>query len=162
MVFYTNNELLLEHVISDTLLFHTDLLSLCTALPPPQVEVTPEGSSRAGMDYKLTCSVTSDTNLFSPPTLVWMYSDGIGGSIVDSSNGITVGQPVTVGAVTTLSLMFEPLHTSDGGMYTCTASITIPIAAVDIMNSETIPVNVQSKFEVPPFLQYCSTVATLI
>ena len=147
MVFYTNNELLLEHVISETLLFHTDLLSVCTALPPPRVDIIPEDSSTAGMDYKLTCSVTSDTNLFSPPTLVWMYSNGIGESIVDSGNGTTVGQPVTGGAVTTLNLMFEPLRTSDGGMYTCMASITIPIAAVNITNSGVISVNVQSKFE---------------
>ena len=122
--------------------FKLFLFTLCTDLPAPQVQITPEGSSTTGSKHTLICRVTSAENLFSSPDVVWMN----GREELDSGDAITVGQAVTEGSVTTRNLTFNPLRTSLGGMYTCMAAINIPDASVAVMNDASTIVNVQSEF----------------
>ena len=107
------------------------------------MEITPEGPSTAGMEHTLICIVTSAENLFSSPDVVWTYSNG---TIIDSGDGITVGQAVTEGSGTTSILSYNLLRTSHGGMYTCMADISIPEASVAVTNDASATVNVQRKF----------------
>ena len=84
------------------------------------------------------------------PTITWLYSDGTGEqppSQVDTGNGIDVGPTITQGAVTNRSLTFEVINTSQGGIYTCVANITIPEASIEgLVNTASITINVQSKY----------------
>ena len=45
-----------------------------------------------------------------------------------------------------ISHQFSPLATSYGGMYMCTARLTIPLAGVDVTGSNATNVIVQSRF----------------
>ena len=69
--------------------------------------------------YTLTCTVTVVENLVAQPTVEWL----------DSNNNTVSGSDITVGSVMssgngmfTLTLEFNPLHTSHGGQYTCRAT----------------------------------------
>ena len=104
------------------------------------IDIHSSGASTAGQAHTLTCTATVVENLVVEPTLEWLDTDRniVGG------NSITVGPPITTGTNTTLTLTFDPLHTSHGGRYTCRASINIP--AISIVNSsEASDVVVQSK-----------------
>ena len=114
-----------------------------TDLPIPEVQII--------FDDLLTliCRVTSVEDLFSPPNITWLYSNGTAEQYtvqVDGIGGITVGLSATEGAVTTQNLTFGTLRTSQGGIYTCMADVTIPEASVEgLVNTASITVNVQSK-----------------
>ena len=76
-------------------------------------------------------------NLVVDPTVTWMDSEG------NTRNS---------GTGTTLDLTFDPLRTSDGGEYTCRASITIDeISITDLSDDETQSITVQSEYT------YCTT-----
>ena len=56
------------------------------------------------------------------------------------------GMELVVGAASgSLSLTFSPLTTSHGGMYMCTARLTIPLAGVDVTGNNATNVRIQSK-----------------
>ena len=104
------------------------------------IDIHSSGASTAGQAHTVTCTATVVENLVVEPTLEWLDTDRniVGG------NSITVGPPITTGTNTTLTLTFDPLHTSHGGRYTCRA--TINITAISIINSsEVSDVVVQSK-----------------
>ena len=105
------------------------------------IDIHSSGASTAGQAHTLTCITTVVENLIVEPTLEWLASDR---NIV-GDNDITVGPPITTGTNTTLTLTFDPLHTSHGGRYTCRARINIP--AISIVNSNEVSdvVVVQSK-----------------
>lgn len=116
--------------------------SIPSAIPPPLVEISDSGGSRAGQILTLICSVTVVEGLVLPPHV----------EFVNASNGavqhqtVQVGNSSTEGRVTTLTLQFSPLITSSGGEYTCRATIDIPQALIQNVSSEsTIQVNVTSK-----------------
>ena len=69
----------------------------------------------AGQDLTLTCTVVSDR----PPLLRWI---GPNGEPV-SGEGIAMSPPIASGMTTRLQLIFLPLHTSHGGIYTCISSV---------------------------------------
>ena len=117
--------------------FHPSSLA---ALPAPQVIITPSGSSTAGSPYTLTCTVMVVNGLVVVPQVMWL------------KNGTSVvGGNVTSGMVsantTTLTLQFNPLHTSNGGQYSCIANVSIPVISItSLYNTSISSLTVQSKF----------------
>ena len=86
--------------------------------------VQPSSPVMAGDSLTLTCSQTVLEGISGSPTLTWTR----GG--VQQSTGS--------------SLTFSSLLTSHGGVYTCTARLTIPEAGVDVSGLNTTNVSVQS------------------
>ena len=107
--------------------------SSLTALPAPQVTVTPSGSSTAGSPYTLTCTVMVVNGLVVVPQVMWLKN---GGSVV-VGNGISVTPGVVSANTTTLTLQFNPLHTSDGGQYSCIANVSLPVVSITSLYSTT-------------------------
>ena len=105
------------------------------------IDIHSSGASTAGQAHTLTCTATVVENLVVEPTLKWLNTD----TNIVGGNDITVGPPITTNTNSTLTLTFNPLHTSHGGRYTCRASINI--SAISLSNSsETFDdVVVQSK-----------------
>ena len=83
----------------------------------------------AGQTLTLTCSASLQQDVNGSPTLMWTR-DGVEQPGEASSDS--------------LSLSFSPLLTSHGGVYTCTARLTIPEAGVDVSETNTTIVTVQS------------------
>ena len=74
--------------------------------------ITESGLPHAGEVYTLVCSVEVSPG---SPNVTWMHD----GRVVSSEANITVGDMETTGTTTTLTLTFNPLRTSHGGVYTC-------------------------------------------
>jgi len=70
--------------------------------------------------YSLICTTVVEENLAVEPTVEWQFSNG---SIIVGGNGISVGNPLTSGNTITLTLTFNPLRTSHGRQYTCSADV---------------------------------------
>ena len=95
------------------------------APPPPTVRIFHSISlAMAGESLTLTCSATVQEGIGGSPTLMWSR-----GAIQQSTGS---------------SLTFDPLLTSHGGVYTCTARLTIPEAGVDVSGLNATTVRVQS------------------
>ena len=103
---------------------------------------TPGTTPLAGDSYTLTCTVQVVEGLVVKPVVQWL--DPFSNAIVNGSD-FTVGNPVTNGTTTTLTLTFNPLHTSHGGRYTCQASVTVNVVSISVSNSTTFDVRLQSK-----------------
>ena len=96
----------------------------------------------AGESYTLTCTVEVVERLVVTPDVEWLDPDN---KVITTGGDITVGSPETSGTTTTLTLTFNPLHTSHGGEYTCRANITVDGISVDVTSSDSFNVIVQSK-----------------
>eukprot|EP00731_Ephydatia_muelleri_P025777 Em0017g860a len=96
------------------------------ALPAPQVTITPSGSSTAGSPYNLTCTVMVVNGLVVVPQVMWFKN----GTSVIGSNGISLTPGMLSANTTTLSLQFNPLNTSNGGQYSCTANVSLPAISI--------------------------------
>ena len=117
--------------------------SSLTALPAPQVTITPSGSSTAGSPYTLTCTVMVVNGLVVVPQVMWLNN----GVCVVGGNGSSVTSGMASANTTTLTLQFNPLHTSDGGQYFCVANVSIPIISItSLYNTSVSSLTVQSKF----------------
>ena len=88
------------------------------------------------------------------PALEWLDRD----RNVVGGNDITMGPPVTTGMNTTLTLTFDPLHTSHGGRYTCRGSINISVISFSNSNEADSNVTVQSKS--PETINMCEAQTT--
>ena len=94
---------------------------LHSALPVPVVTISFSGSSTAGEEYSLQCSASVVAGLVVLPDLKIVFPNSTEISVMDSSS---------------LDYMFSPLRTSDGGQYTCTATVNISQAGImDLQNS---------------------------
>ena len=94
---------------------------LHSALPAPVVTISFSGDSTAGQEYSLQCSASVVAGLVVLPDLKIVFPNSTEISVMDSSS---------------LDYMFSPLRTSDGGQYTCTATVNIPQAGImDLQNS---------------------------
>ena len=94
---------------------------LHSALPAPVVTISFSGNSTAGEEYSLQCSASVVAGLVVLPDLKIVFPNSTEISVMDS---------------TSLDYMFSPLRTSDGGQYTCTATVNIPQAGImDLQNS---------------------------
>ena len=80
----------------------------------------------------MTCTVESNV----PPTVQWLYSSN--GTAVTNGSNITVGTQRTINSTTTLTLSFNPLHTSHGGLYTCQSIIGTPPSTVTAKRNMTV------------------------
>ena len=83
----------------------------------------------AGQTYSLTCSVQVVDHLVVESSVVWTRQDG---------------SQVTATSGTSLMLNFDPLRTSDGSHYTCTATVNVP-SVVTVSGEESRVVVVSSK-----------------
>ena len=100
-----------------------------TAPLPPTVNIVHSTSPvMAGQRLTLTCSATVKVSIDGSPTLTWTR-DG-----VEQSSGSV--------------LTFDPLRTSHGGVYTCTARLHIPEAGVDVSGANATSVVVKSVFDI--------------
>ena len=105
------------------------------------IDIRSSGASTAGQTHTLTCTATVVENEVVEPTLEWLDTD----KRVVGGNDITVGPPITTGTNTTLTLAFNPLHTSHGGRYTCRAGVNIPAISLSNSNEVSDIVVIQSK-----------------
>ena len=117
--------------------------SSLTALPAPQVTITPSGSSTAGSPYNLTCTVMVVNGLVVVPQVMWL-KNGVNGDIgqsVSSTSGVVSTN------TTTLTLQFNPLYTSHGGQYSCIANVSLPVISITSLYSTSVTnLTVQSTF----------------
>ena len=90
------------------------------------------GVPTAEETYNLTCTVEANV----PPTVQWLYSSN--GTVVTNVSDITVGIQRTTGSTTTLTLSFNPLHTSHGGQYTCQSTTDTPPSTVNATRNVTV------------------------
>ena len=74
-------------------------------------------------DYALTCTVTPISGMNLAPSVEWVRPDG---GVVVSGGNITVGEVETQGTISTLTLSFSPVVSSNGGRYMCSAAIFVP------------------------------------
>ena len=88
----------------------------------------------AGLSLMLNCSAELQEGIFGSPALVW------------SRDGVELSAEVSSGS---LLLPFIPVATSHGGVYTCSARLTIPEAGVDVTGENTTDVIVQSMLTCP-------------
>ena len=109
-----------------------------TALPAPQVTITPSGSSTAGSPYTLTCTVMAVNGLVVVPQVMWLKN---GTSVV----GGNVTSGIASSNTTNHTLQFISLHTSNGGQYSCIANVSIPVISItSLYNTTSANVIVQS------------------
>eukprot|EP00731_Ephydatia_muelleri_P018729 Em0011g769a len=128
------------------------------ALPPPLVTTSSYGSTIVGSVYSLVCMVKVVDGLVVNPDVVWMKD---GGALVNGTN-TTLTRTVS-GGNSTLNLTFSPLLTSQGGQYTCVATISVPQLSLSVTNSSAVTVSVQTL--PPPVVttsSYGSTIAGLV
>ena len=105
-------------------------------LPPPSVNITvSEANPDAGETYTLTCTAPAVENLVVMPILTW----------TDPLNGAVAGDQDDAGTTSTLTLMFNPLRTQQGGVYTCKADIVIDTISFELRANTSQSVNVQSE-----------------
>ena len=103
---------------------------LYSALPAPVVNISFSGDSTAGEEYSLQCSASVVAGLVVLPELKIVFPNSTEISVMNSSS---------------LDYMFSPLRTSDGGQYTCTATVNIPRAGIlDLQNSAVGSITVAS------------------
>ena len=110
-------------------LYHVDL-------PPPMVSITvSDANPSAGEVYTLMCTATVVENLVVMPIVTW--KDGL--------NDTVPGMQEDDGITSTRTLMFDPLRTQQGGVYTCLAVVNIDLISLERSANRDQFVNVQSK-----------------
>ena len=109
-------------------------------LPDPVVIVSGDITMTAGEELQLICTVTTVDYLVASAVLTVQWS---GGSVGESE--VTESITNTNGVTSMKTLTFNPLLTSHGAQYTCTAIIDIPSINVMMTNSNSTNIMVQSK-----------------
>ena len=110
--------------------------------PAVSAIITMTGESTAGEELFLTCSL-SVVMLHNNSSIEWRKPDG---ETIRTGSGLIIGDAVTSGNTTNVTLHFSPLRTSHGGSYSCYASIVNTLS----MQTETVEllqaVTVQSEY----------------
>ena len=75
-----------------------------------------------GSEYTLLCTVRAINGMTLQPSIEW---EGPNGTVLMSEGNVTVGEVETEGTVSTLSLSFNPVHSSQVGYYTCRATVNV-------------------------------------
>ena len=91
-------------------------------VPPPSVRVTNSSGTYAGTNFNLTCTIELNTAVDTP--VVVNSSTWYGPLGIPTGTRIIASEPTGTGAVYQITLMFRPLNTSDGGDYTCEATVS--------------------------------------
>ena len=103
-----------------------------SVLPAPSVSISFSGSSTAGLSHSISCTATVVPGLVALPTMMIVFPNS---TVVLAHN------------TTSVDYTFSPLRTSDGGHYTCTATINIPQAGITNLTASHVGnINVSSKF----------------
>ena len=117
-------------------------MCVSSALPLPNVSISFSGNSKAGQNYSLDCSAIVVEGLMVEPDIEIVFLDSTLQSVRNTSFA---------------EHSFSPLKTSDGGNYTCTATVTIPEANVtNITHSAVENITVASKSVNQLFTHYSS------
>ena len=69
------------------------------------------------------CTMRPITGMTLPPLMEWVGPDG---NVLVSGGNVTISEVKTQGIVSTISLSFHPVLSSQGGYYTCRATVNIP------------------------------------
>ena len=102
-------------------------------LVPPNVAIAANGTQTIGVSYNMTCTVNV-LDLIIPNTLIqW----------VKTPPNNTIPSPIT--ANTTSIHYIEALNTSDAGLYTCVATITIPDIGLTVQSNDSHIIALKSK-----------------
>ena len=111
-------------------------------VPPTAIatSVSALGPPVAGYNFTLSCTVTLTAGLLGPPLVVWVDASG---QQISSTEDITLGDPAILGQVTNRTLNFDPIRTSDGGTYTCLATLSSSALATPLNISTAYTVRVQ-------------------
>ena len=89
-------------------------------VPTLDISISHSGGPFIGQSYNLTCAVTLE-NTTGTPTVGWLDPNN---KPLHSSSNITVMDTVTVNCSTYMTtLQFTILHTSQGGQYSCRATL---------------------------------------
>ena len=101
------------------------------------VRIESTGESIAGVNQTLTCTVNLEQDLRAPLLIQWTAPNG---SIIGNETlvDVTVSR-----SSNSLSLTFNPLHTSHGGQYSCMASVNVPEANVFHNGQASLNITVQ-------------------
>ena len=128
-----------KNPLSCSVMFQLTSFLILFSYPAEQydISISVTGVPTAGEEYNLTCSVIVSAG---SPSIQWQYCNG---SNVTTGGDITVGSQETSGTtVTTLTLTFNPLHTSHGGEYSCRSVVQGTVERTAMEN-----VTVQSEYQ---------------
>ena len=97
-----------------------------------------------GQILSVRCIVTETVDgLSARPVLQWLNRNG---SDVIVGDGVILDGPNFQSTLTTLTLMFSPLHTSHAGRYICRSSLTSPALFSPLVKITDYNISVQSEF----------------
>ena len=102
------------------------LSNICIAVPESWgiIGITTNSKKALnGSNFTLFCTVRGIFGMRLTAAMEWVDPDG---AVVMNTGKRTVTEVKTRGTMSTFSLSFDPILTSDGGMYTCRAAITVP------------------------------------
>ena len=102
-------------------------------LLPPNVAIAPNGAQTIGVSYNMTCTVKVLDLLIPNTTIQW----------VKTPPNNTIPSPIT--ASTTSIHYIEALSTSDAGLYTCIATISIPDIGLTVQGNDSCVISLTSK-----------------
>ena len=93
--------------------------TLCcsTALNAPIVTISPMQILTAGDRHMLTCTATVDEFLIAAPILEWKPPK--------NAAGVSIGTQSTIRSISTITLTFNNIRTSQAGVYECRTTINI-------------------------------------
>ena len=113
------------------------------SVPPTSLTATvsSSGTTRAGMVYSLTCTVSKTVEgLINTPTATWTTGE----AAVINGNGITLST-TTFNETAASTLTFDQLRTSHNGRYSCDGTLTTPALETELMPSTVETLYVQSE-----------------
>ena len=120
------------------------------SVPTPTLDLSvPSGPLYEGTSQTLTCTVTLPDTVDTDVT-VDVSSSVVDGLVLLPQLKIAFPNSTEISVMNTSSLgyMFSPLRTSDGGQYTCTATVNIPQAGItDLESSITESITVEGIYE---------------
>lgn len=110
---------------------------MLTDATEPTLTISPDGPTTVGMDVVLSCVVTVVEGLVVAPTVEWVLYQG---------NATISENTTTNGSVYQRDIEFNPLQALHGGLYVCSASVSIPSASVPLLsNNQSYILVAQSK-----------------
>ena len=119
---------------------------LPSGLPAPVVDISFSGDSTAGQSYSLQCSASVVAGLVIQPDMEIVFPN--------------ISEVVTMSS-SSLIYTFSPLRTSDGGQYTCTATVNIPQAGITDLKSTAIE-TLSVASECAQVYMHCTSSLTII